>query len=85
MICQIYRSETKVGMYLYLANDKEMDDLPEELLKLIGKYVHAMELDLSTRKKLANENIDSVKESLKDKGYHVQLPRNLIIDVLNYQ
>ena len=84
MICQVYRSETKVGMYLYLANDKEMDDLPEELLKLIGKYVHAMELDLSTRKKLANENIDSVKESLKDKGYHVQLPRDIVKNVINY-
>ena len=85
MICQVYRSDTKTGMYLYLANDKSMDDLPPELIKLIGKYTHAMELDLSTKKKLANENIDSVKASLKDKGYHVQLPRNLIIDVLNYQ
>ena len=61
-----------------------MDDLPEELLKLIGKYVHAMELDLSTRKKLANENIDSVKESLKDKGYHAQLPRDIVKNVINY-
>ena len=61
-----------------------MNDLPEELLKLIGKYVHAMELDLSTRKKLANENIDSVKESLKDKGYHVQLPRDIVKNVINY-
>jgi len=72
-------------MYLYLANDKEMDDLPEELLKLIGKYTHAMELDLSLKEKLANEDIGAVKANLKDKGYHVQLPRNLIIDVLNYQ
>jgi uncharacterized protein YcgL (UPF0745 family) len=72
-------------MYLYLANDKEMDDLPQELLKLIGKYTHAMELDLNSRKKLTNENIESVKTNLKDKGYHVQLPRNLIIDVINHQ
>ena len=85
MICQVYRSDTKIGMYLYLANDKEMDDLPEELLKLIGKYTHAIELDLETRNSLANEDIEAVKANLKDKGYHVQLPRNLIIDVLNYQ
>lgn len=62
-----------------------MDDLPQELLKLIGKYTHAMELDLNSRKKLTNENIESVKTNLKDKGYHVQLPRNLIIDVINHQ
>ncbi|MFK8013460.1 MAG: YcgL domain-containing protein, partial [Marinicellaceae bacterium] len=41
-------------MYVYLAEDKKVDDLPEELLKLIGKYTHAMELDLSKKTKLAN-------------------------------
>ena len=85
MICQIYRSDTKVGMYLYLAHDKQMDDLPEELLKLIGKYTHAMELDLSKKTKLANEDIEKVKANLKEQGYHVQLPRDLVKDVLKYQ
>lgn len=84
MICNIYRSETKVGMYLYLANDKDMDDLPEELLKLIGKYTHAMELDLSHREKLANENIEKVKANLAEQGYHVQLPKDIVKNVLNY-
>ena len=84
MICQVYRSDTKVGMYLYLANDKEMDDLPEELLKLIGKYTHAMELDLSEKTKLANEDIDKVKANLKELGYHVQLPRDIVKNVINY-
>ena len=84
MICQVYRSDTKVGMYLYLANDKEMDDLPQELLKLIGKYTHAMELDLSQKTKLANEDIDKVKSNLNEQGYHVQLPRDIVKNVINY-
>ena len=84
MICNIYRSDTKVGMYLYLANDKQMDDLPEELLKLIGKYTHAMELDLSDKTKLANEDIKKVKSNLKDQGYHVQLPRDIVKNVISY-
>ena len=84
MICQVYRSDTKVGMYLYLANDKEMDDLPKELLKLIGKYTHAMDLDLSKKEKLANEDIEKVKANLKDQGYHVQLPRDIIKNVISY-
>jgi uncharacterized protein YcgL (UPF0745 family) len=85
MICNIYRSDTKPGMYLYLAQDKEMTDLPEELLKLIGKYTLAMELDLNSRDKLANEDIKTVKTNLKEQGYYVQLPRDIVRDVLKYK
>ena len=85
MICQVYRSDKKVGMYLYLANDKQMEDLPEELLKLIGKYTQAMELDLSERSKLANEDIEKVKSNLSEQGYHVQLPRDIVKNVISYK
>jgi len=85
MICQVYRSDKKDGMYLYLANDKKMDDLPAELLKLIGKYTHAMELDLSQRSKLANEDIEKVKTNLIEQGYHVQLPRDIVKNVISYK
>ncbi len=84
MICNIYRSETKSGLYLYLKEDKEISDLPEELIKLIGKHTHAMELDLSTLNKLANENIEAVKANLENKGYHVQLPRDIVKGVIKY-
>ena len=84
MICKIFRSDTKNGLYVYLAEDKTIEDLPEELIKLIGKYTEAMDLDLSERSKLANEDIDKVKANLKDQGYHVQLPRDIVKNVLNY-
>jgi uncharacterized protein YcgL (UPF0745 family) len=83
-IAKVYRSDTKTGLYLYLAEDKEISDLPEELIKLIGKYTHAMELDLKTCKKLANENIDTVKTNLTGQGYHVQLPRDIVKNVIDY-
>jgi uncharacterized protein YcgL (UPF0745 family) len=44
-----------------------------------------MELDLSKKTKLANEDIEKVKVNLKEQGYHVQLPRDLVKDVLKYQ
>ena len=84
MICNIYRSDTKTGLYLYLAQDKDMDDLPKELLKLICKYTHTMELDLSKKTKLANEDIENVTANLKEQGYHVQLPRDIVKNVINY-
>jgi len=84
MICKIFRSDTKNGLYVYLAEDKTIEDLPEELIKLIGKYTEAMDLDLSERSKLANEDIEKVKANLKDQGYHVQLPRDIVKNVINY-
>jgi uncharacterized protein YcgL (UPF0745 family) len=43
-----------------------------------------MELDLYKKDKLANEDIEKVKANLKDQGYHVQLPRDIVKNVINY-
>jgi len=85
MMCGIYRSDTKIGLYIYLEKDKKIADLPDELIKLIGKYTKVMELDLSTRDKLANENIQAVKNNLTEQGYHVQVPKDLVKGVLNFR
>lgn len=80
----IYRSDTKTGLYLYLAKDKDIADIPQELINLLGKHTKVMELDLNTRSKLANEDLAKVKENLQEQGYHVQLPRDLVQNVLSY-
>ena len=85
MICNIYRSDTKAGLYVYLAEDQEITDLPDELIKLIGHHTHAMELNLNSCEKLANEDIKTVKANLKEQGYHVQLPKTLVESVLSYK
>lgn len=85
MMCDIYRSDTKTGLYVYLEKDKEIADLPDELIKLIGKHSKVMELDLSTRDKLANEDINKVKTNLLEQGYHVQVPKDLVKSVLDFR
>lgn len=85
MMCIIYRSDTKTGLYVYLETDKEIADLPDELIKLIGKYTKVMELDLTKRDKLANEDINAVKNNIIEQGYHVQVPRDLVKSVLNFR
>ena len=85
MICTVYRSDSKQGLYLYLAENQEMTDLPEDLLKLIGKYTIAMQLDLAKQSKLANEDIKKVKAELQAKGYFVQLPKDIITNMVKYK
>ncbi len=84
MICDIYRSDSKSGLYIYLKKGEELSCLPDDLLKLLGKHTWVMELDLKQRKKLANEDINTVIANLHEKAYHVQLPRNLLQNVINY-
>jgi uncharacterized protein YcgL (UPF0745 family) len=84
MICTIYRSDTKSGLYIYLAKGKKISDLPEELVKKLGKYTEVMELDLDKRNRLANEDINIVKANLKEIGYHLQIPNDIVKNVINY-
>jgi uncharacterized protein YcgL (UPF0745 family) len=80
----IYRSDTKPGLYIYLEDKKEISDLPEDLIKILGKHTRIMDLDLSQRDKLAQEDIAKVKENLRSQGYHVQFPNDFVKGVLKY-
>ncbi len=84
MICKIFRSDTKKGLYIYLSKDKEISDLPEELVKKLGKYTEIMELDLDKRSQLANEDINAVKDNLSELGYHLQIPNDIVKNVIDY-
>jgi len=73
-ICTIYRSSKKEGMYLYVDKQKDLELVPENLLKLFGKPEHAMTLVLTPEKVLARVDIDHVLAELEDKGYFLQMP-----------
>lgn len=72
--CTIYRSSRAEYTYLYLREDLELDDVPEELLKLLGEPEPVMDVDLAERDSLAKEDIERVRFNLTDPGYHLQLP-----------
>ncbi len=74
MLCSIYRSTRKAGMYLYVPRDQGMAKVPEELKTLFGKPEHAMDMVLTEQRKLAREDIVQVMANLQGQGYHLQLP-----------
>jgi len=84
MICNIFRSEKKQGAYLYLIQEKNWEDVPEDLQKILGQSTKVMQLDLSKHTKLASEDIKSVKENLVNQGYHLQMPPKITTGVVNY-
>ncbi len=83
MICEVFKSDKKPGAYLYLAQEKTLEEIPEELQKILGQCTQVMQLNLAQRDRLASEDIESVKKNLIEQGYHLQMPPK-ITGVLNY-
>ncbi len=74
MQCFIHKSLKKEFLYLYTVSKEDFSTIPEELLTNLGKLELVMELDLTEDRKLAREDASKVMNSLKTKGYFVQLP-----------
>ncbi|ROM58135.1 hypothetical protein BK648_05080 [Pseudomonas poae] len=73
-ICSIYRSPKRAGMYLYVLKSDALERVPEGLITVFGKPVHAFDLVLTPERKLQQEDIVQVLENLDKQGYHLQMP-----------
>lgn len=74
VMCSIYRSKRKDGMYLYVPRKKDMSELPEPLMQFFGQPLLAMDLVLTPQRALAREDIHTVLRNLAEQGYHLQMP-----------
>ena len=74
MFCVIYRSPVRDQTYLYVAKKDDFSRVPEALLKGFGKPQLAMVVNLAQRDKLANADINKVKQGLSEQGYYLQIP-----------
>ena len=82
--CKIYRCSKQDEMYLYVHEDKTIDDLPEELIKIVKELTHVMDLELSPERKLAREDVLLVMKNINDNGFHLQLPPDPLKPFLHY-
>lgn len=78
--CRIYRSEKKTDTYLYLDENLEFSDLPEELRKSFGEPHFVMRLELDAGLKLARVAAENVLAALEENGFYLQLPPKLPIE-----
>ncbi|MBW1212531.1 YcgL domain-containing protein [Pantoea allii] len=74
MFCVIYRSPVRDRTYLYVEKKDDFSRVPDALLKGFGKPQLAMVVNLAQRDKLANADINNVKQGLSDQGYYLQIP-----------
>ena len=82
MLCFIYRCSLKPDMYIYLAEEDVFDNVPREIFNSLGIVEFSMELELTSRTKLARENIETVVNNLKEHGFHLQLAGNESVEAI---
>ena len=74
MNCFVYRSNLQAGMYLYLAEKDNFEDVPESLQKMLGDMDFSFEFDLSKDRKLVRAESEEVLRIMKENGYFLQMP-----------
>lgn len=79
MLCFIYKSLKKEYLYLYIAKKDDFSQVPETLFNSMGGIEFVMELELSAERRLAGEDAVKVINSLKEKGFFVQLPPTKVL------
>jgi hypothetical protein len=82
LTCYIYRCSARPDMYIYLLDKDGFDKVPEQLLKNLGRTDFAMELVLSSDRKLAREDPQVVMDNLEKQGFHLQMPGDTPVDEL---
>ncbi|OOR98009.1 hypothetical protein B0186_09925 [Canicola haemoglobinophilus] len=75
MLCAIYKSKKKEGMYLYVAKRDFFDDVPEELLFVFGVPIFVMLFNLNGHKSLVNIDNKTVQQQILEKGFYLQMPK----------
>jgi uncharacterized protein YcgL (UPF0745 family) len=74
MHCAIYKGSKKIDHYLYVEQEGDFSRVPQALLDLLGNLQLVMTLELGPQRKLAQADIEQVRQSLRAQGYFFQMP-----------
>tara|TARA_B100000029_G_scaffold513634_1_gene613815 strand:+ start:2541 stop:2792 length:252 start_codon:yes stop_codon:yes gene_type:complete len=76
--CIIYKATKKADTYLFLENENDLSRVPTPLLDLLGMLEIVIELEISASTKLAQASTNKVISELKQSGFYLQLPSDVI-------
>ncbi len=79
----IYRSSKKEGLYVYLRDQAQLENLPEPVVNQLGVAEFAMEIELTADRKLGQEDARKVLANLDSQGFHLQMPRDIELQIEN--
>ena len=71
---RVLAGKRKPETYLYVPADAETEELPADLLSLLGELREVITLDITPERKLARCTGAEVLEGLANAGYYLQMP-----------
>lgn len=88
MLCAIYKSLRKEGMYLYVAKRDRFDRVPDDLRQMFGKPQFVMMFNLAGEKQIKGADNREVQQTIENQGFYLQMPpppENLLTAFLQAQ
>lgn len=82
MHAYVYKSDRKADTYVYLAARDDFERLPEPLRTQLGRLQFVLDVELTPARKLAREQVETVRENLVSRGFHLQFPPSQAHDPL---
>ena len=72
---RVLAGKRKPDTYLYILADAEAEDLPADLLSLLGELREVITLDITPEWQLARCTGAEVLEGVANAGYYLQMPQ----------
>ena len=74
MQCYVYRATKRADTYVYLPEKDDFSELPEGVMRALGRLEFALEFELTPERTLAQEDPQKVLANLDEQGFHLQFP-----------
>ena len=78
MHAYVYKSQRKPDTYLYLREKDAFGLVPDGVRLPLGRLDFVLDVALSAGRKLAREDVEVVIANLRDRGFHLQRPENVL-------
>jgi uncharacterized protein YcgL (UPF0745 family) len=79
----VYKSQRKADTYVYLAERDDFARLPEPLRTQLGPLAFVLDVALTPGRRLAREDVATVRGNLALRGFHLQFPPSLATDPMS--
>ena len=82
MHCDVFKFSKKTGVYVYVLTPEQSEDelkdvldvVPQPIRNTLGLASFVMHLNLAERERLAQADIEEVRQKLGEQGYFIQWP-----------
>ena len=74
MLCAVYKTNKKQGMYLYVPKKGNFEDVPEALMSRFGVPELVTIISLEKRERLGGVDKEKLIDALNEQGFYLQMP-----------